>query len=167
MGGRWTRTAWVLAFLVPATPAAGLAETAADLVIVEKAARRMTLQAGGAVLRVYAVALGRQPEGPKRRAGDGRTPEGRYVIEARNPASKYHLSLRISYPDAGDRARAAAAGASPGGAIMIHGLPHGMGWMGSSHRASDWTEGCIAVTDQEMEEIWRLVAVGTPIEIRP
>ncbi|MBF0393282.1 MAG: L,D-transpeptidase family protein [Alphaproteobacteria bacterium] len=165
MLGGWIRTAAALALAL--LPPTGPAAATADLVVIEKAARRMTLQSGGAVLRAYDVALGRQPQGPKRREGDGRTPEGRYVIEARNSASKYHLALRISYPDAADRARAAALGAPPGGAIMIHGRPRDMGWVGPSHRETDWTEGCIAVTNQEMDEIWRLVPIGTPIEIRP
>lgn len=139
----------------------------ADRVVVEKAARRLHLYAGERLLASYAVALGGRPQGHKQREGDGRTPEGLYRISGRNPGSRYHLALRVSYPDARDRARAAAAGVDPGGDIMIHGLPNGLGWLGRLHRLFDWTEGCIAVTNAEIEEIWHAVPDGTPIEIRP
>ena len=139
----------------------------ADLVVVSKKRREMVLLRGESVLRTYRIALGREPVGPKRQEGDGRTPEGRYVIDRRNAKSKYHLSLHISYPDAADVARAREAGVDPGGDIMIHGLPNGFGWLGSLHRTLDWTDGCIAVTDQEMDEIWQSVDDGTPIEIKP
>jgi murein L,D-transpeptidase YafK len=118
-------------------------------------------------VRVYDVALGEEPVGPKEREGDGRTPEGLYVIDGRNPQSRYHRSLRISYPGPEDAARAAKLGVSPGGDIMIHGLQNGLGWIGALHRTHDWTRGCIAVTNDEIEEIWDLVPDGTPIEIRP
>ena len=98
---------------------------------------------------------------------DARTPEGRYVIDSRNAASAYHKALHISYPNSDDRKRAAKLGVAPGGAVMIHGLPNGKGWVGPTHRLYDWTLGCIAVTDQEIDEIWNLVPVGTPVEIRP
>lgn len=139
----------------------------ADRILVLKSARRLILLKDGSELRSYKVALGRNPVGPKTRQGDGRTPEGLYRIDYRNPRSAYHLSLHISYPDARDRAAARKAGVAPGGAIMIHGIKNGMGWLGAFHRAADWTDGCIAVSDQEIEEIWRAVPNGTPIEIRP
>ena len=139
----------------------------ADRILVEKSARRMTLFQGGAVLRVYHVALGRGGPAPKRREGDNRVPEGTYSIDSRNPRSAFHLSLRISYPSAEDRAAAAARGEPPGGDIMIHGIRNGFGWIGTLHRRFDWTQGCVAVTDAEMDEIWRLVANGTLIEITP
>src|SRR5664279_2707562 len=123
----------------------------ADLVVVSKKKREMVLLRGEAVLRTYRIALGREPVGPKRQEGDGRTPEGRYTIDRRNPSSKYHLSLHISYPDADDAKRARDAGVDPGGDIMIHGLADG------TRREGDWTQGCIAVTDGEMDEIWSLV----------
>jgi len=104
---------------------------------------------------------------PKEREGDGRTPEGHYIIDSRDAASNYHKALHISYPNQQDRARAAKLGVPPGGAIMIHGLPNGMGWLGSAHRLYDWTLGCIAVTDEEIDEIWNMVPVGTAVEIRP
>jgi murein L,D-transpeptidase YafK len=132
----------------------------ADLVIVSKKKREMVLLRGESVLRTYRIALGREPVGPKRQEGDGRTPEGRYTIDWRNAKSKYHLSLHISYPDAADVARAREAEVDPGGDIMIHGLPDGV------RKEGDWTQGCIAVTDKEMDEIWGLVEEGTPIWIR-
>jgi murein L,D-transpeptidase YafK len=131
----------------------------ADLVVVSKKRREMVLLRGESVLRTYRIALGREPVGPKRQEGDGRTPEGRYVIDRRNAKSKYHLSLHISYPAAADVARAREAGVDPGGDIMIHGLKDGV------RRDGDWTQGCIAVTDEEMDEIWGLVGEGTAIWI--
>ena len=130
-----------------------------DLVVVSKKKREMLLLRGESVLRTYRIALGPAPEGPKRQEGDGRTPEGRYTIGRRNARSKYHLSLHISYPDAADVARAREAGVDAGGDIMIHGLRDGVRLEG------DWTQGCIAVTDEEMDEIWGLVGEGTPIWI--
>jgi murein L,D-transpeptidase YafK len=127
----------------------------------------MVLLAKGKVLRTYRIALGGAPVGPKEQQGDRKTPEGKYVISGRNLHSQFHRSLRISYPNAADRARARRLGVSPGGDIFIHGLPNGMGPIGAAHTARDWTDGCIAVTDEEIEEIWKLVANGTPIEIKP
>lgn len=139
----------------------------ADSILVEKAARRLTLYRAGKLLKTYAVALGGAPTGAKEREGDQKTPEGKYVIDSRNPRSRFHLSLHISYPSAADKARARKAGVNPGGDIMIHGIGEGFGWLGALHRKSDWTLGCIAVTNEEIEEIWSLVPNGTPIEIRP
>jgi murein L,D-transpeptidase YafK len=136
-------------------------------VLVLKAPRRMLLLRGDRVLRDYAIALGSSPAGPKRHRGDGRTPEGRYRIEGRVVESRFHRALRISYPNAADRAFARRAGLDPGGDVMIHGLPNGERWVGEAHRAYDWTNGCIAVTDDEMSELWELVDDGTPLEIRP
>lgn len=142
-------------------------ETKADRVVIEKSAHRLTLYAGARVLKTYQVALGQGGTAPKTRQGDGRTPEGLYRIDSRNPHSAYHLALHISYPDAHDISRAASLGVPPGGQIMIHGLPNGMGRLGPLHRAVDWTAGCIAVTDAEIEEIWHAVPDGTPVEIDP
>jgi murein L,D-transpeptidase YafK len=127
----------------------------------------LELLSAGKVIRSYKVALGRGGLAAKDREGDGRTPEGHYIADARNADSHYHKALHVSYPNADDRKRAARMGMAPGGAIMIHGLPNGMGWLGASHRLYDWTLGCIAVTDDEIDEIWNLVRVGTPVEIRP
>jgi murein L,D-transpeptidase YafK len=132
-----------------------------------KAERRLLLFRGEQLLAAYRIALGSQPEGPKERRGDGRTPEGRYVLDWRQSESEFHRGIHLSYPNAQDRARAAAAGVSPGGGVMIHGLPNGLGEIGADHAAGDWTKGCIAVTNQEMDEIWQAVPNGTPIEILP
>lgn len=127
----------------------------------------MELLAGGIVIRTYKVALGQGGLAPKQREGDARTPEGHYVIDAKYEHSAYHRAFHVSYPNAVDRNRAAKLGVPPGGAIMIHGLPNGKAWVGARHRLYDWTLGCIAVTDQEVDEIWVLVPAGTPVEIRP
>jgi len=136
-------------------------------VLVFKRERRMLLLSGGRVLREYRIALGDQPSGAKRAIGDGRTPEGMYLLDGRNQDSSYHRSIHVSYPNEDDLKRAEELGVHPGGEIMIHGLPNGDGWIGEAHQGLDWTRGCIAVTDQEMDEIWELVDDGTPIEIRP
>ena len=151
-----------------AQPPAPVAEAQrADRVVVQKAERRLILFRGDTELTAYDVALGRNPNGHKQREGDGRTPEGRYRIDWRNPQSRYHLSLHISYPAPADRARAAERGEDPGGMIMIHGLPNGLGALGAAGLVHDWTEGCIAVTNEAIRDIWRRVADGTPIEILP
>jgi murein L,D-transpeptidase YafK len=141
--------------------------TIIDRIVVEKGARKLSVYRHGCPVKAYRVALGGQPVGAKQEEGDMKTPEGSYVIDYRNPHSDYHLALHVSYPDREDERRAAARGVSAGGDIMIHGLPNGRGWMGELHRQKDWTAGCIAVTDQEIEELWRIIADGTPIEIRP
>jgi murein L,D-transpeptidase YafK len=136
-------------------------------VLVLKGARRMLLLAGRRVLRDYEVSLGPSPAGPKRRRGDGRTPEGRYVLDARIEDSRFHRAIHVSYPNESDLAFARRAGIDPGGRVMIHGLPADGSWVGQEQLGFDWTNGCIAVTDDEMQEIWELVDDGTPIEIRP
>ena len=143
------------------------ANAAIDRIVVEKGARQMHLLDHGKTVRTYRVALGRDPLGHKQQEGDSRTPEGLYVIDARNPGSRFHLSLRVSYPNAEDRRRAAARGVAPGGDIFIHGLPNGDGDAGRDYAGRDWTDGCIAVTNAEIREIWAMVKDGTPIEIRP
>ena len=139
----------------------------ADFILVEKAERRLTLFAKDKKIRTYKIALGRKPDGPKFEEGDQRTPEGSYIIDARNPDSKFHLSLHISYPNKIDSELAFMAGLISGGSIMIHGAGEEYGWMGKFHSVRDWTDGCIAVTNDEIEEIWNLVPIGTPIKIRP
>jgi murein L,D-transpeptidase YafK len=136
-------------------------------VLVLKEPRRMLLLRGDSVLRDYRIALGRSPSGPKQRHGDGRTPEGRYRLDSRSQHSGFHRAIHISYPNAADVEFARRAGIAPGDGVMIHGLPKGGGWVGQEHLGFDWTDGCIAVTDDEMTEIWGLVDDGTPIEIRP
>ena len=156
----------LLLLIASALIAAG-ADQKADRIVVSKARRELLLLREGKVIRAYRVALGATPVGAKEREGDGKTPEGAYTISGRNPASKFHKSLRISYPEARDRERARRAGVNPGGDVMIHGLPNGQDSLGAAHRDTDWTLGCIAVTNQEIEEIWRLVPNGTPIQIEP
>jgi len=139
----------------------------ADRILIEKKERRLTLISKGKVLKTYKIALGGNPDGPKERQGDNKTPEGIYTIDSRNRDSRYHLSLHISYPNEKDKKRAQRLGVSPGGDIMIHGIKNGMSWVGDLHTEVDWTQGCIAVTDEEIEEIDKLVPNGTIVEIRP
>jgi murein L,D-transpeptidase YafK len=140
-----------------------------DRVLVKKSERKMELHKQGAVYRSYQISLGDQPRGHKFQEGDERTPEGNYVLDWRNPNSSFYKSIHVSYPNALDRTVARSLGVSPGGMIMIHGLPN---WLSSprlaaEYRRRDWTDGCIAVGNEEMDEIWRLVRDGTPITILP
>lgn len=139
----------------------------ADKILIEKRERRLSLFSKGKPLRSYKIALGGNPDGPKERQGDNKTPEGTYVIDSRNKDSRYHLALHISYPNAKDKKRAQQLGVSPGGNIMIHGIKNGFAWVGDLHTEVDWTKGCIAVTDDEIEEIGRVAPNGTTVEIRP
>ena len=145
----------------------GLRTEPADKVLIEKKERGLTLLSKSEVIKTYKIALGGTPVGPKERQGDNKTPEGTYIIDSRNRDSGYHLSLHISYPNEKDKMRAKDLGVSPGGDIMIHGIKNGLAWIGGSHAEVDWTNGCIAVTDEEMEEIYKLVPNGTIVEIRP
>jgi murein L,D-transpeptidase YafK len=138
-----------------------------DLVIVEKSQHILTLLSHGKVQRTFKVALGRSPTGAKEKQGDHKTPEGQYILDRRNAKSRFYKSIHISYPNQQDIEKAQQRGFEAGGDIMIHGLPNGFGWLGSAHRNLDWTDGCIAVTDSEMDEIWTLVPDATAIEIRP
>lgn len=138
-----------------------------DRVVVLKSERKLVLMSGDYVLRVYQVALGRYPKGHKKRQGDAKTPEGEYTLDFKLENSAFHKAIRISYPSARDRARAAAAGVDPGGKIMIHGLPNKLRASRVGHPTLDWTQGCIAVTNKEIDEIWKMVKIGTPIEIHP
>ena len=139
----------------------------ADRILIEKSARRLMLISQGEVLKSYKIALGGDPIGPKERQGDNKTPEGTYVIDGRNKDSRFHLSLHISYPNERDKNRAKELGVSPGGDIMIHGIKNGFSSVGDAHTEVDWTKGCIAVTDEEIEEISMLAPNGTIVEIRP
>lgn len=139
----------------------------ADYILVEKSARSLRLFAEGREIARYPIQLGKNPLGHKEREGDNRTPEGIYHIDWRNPNSAFFLSLQISYPNAEDRARAAAAGVSPGSLIMIHGMPNNLEYRREIWDEPNWTNGCIALRDHHMAEVWDLVDLGTPIEIRP
>jgi murein L,D-transpeptidase YafK len=157
----------LLIFLIAALRCVAATTAQADKIIILKSARTMTLLSGGKALKTYKVALGSVPMGPKRVEGDHKTPEGDYIIDAKNAHSQFHLSLHISYPSAADQQRARSLGARPGGAVMIHGLARPFAYLGPLHRQTDWTDGCVAVTNAEIEEIWKLVPVGTRVEIRP
>jgi murein L,D-transpeptidase YafK len=138
-----------------------------DRVLVKKKDHKLLLMNRDAVVKSYSVALARGGLEPKQRQGDHKTPEGLYVVDSRNQTSRFHRALHVSYPNETDKERARKLDVDPGGAIMIHGLQNGLGWLGASQRLVDWTDGCIAVTDEQIEEIWRLVPNGTPIEIKP
>jgi murein L,D-transpeptidase YafK len=162
------RSAVVLAGGLPGlVPCLLLAAEQADRIVIRKARRELLLLRNGRVFRTYKVALGKQPVGPKEQQGDMRTPEGLYRVDGRYARSQYHMALHISYPNASDRARARKLGVQPGGDILIHGLPNGQGSVGKAHLQSDWTWGCVAVTDEEIEEIWKLVPNGVVVEILP
>ena len=148
-------------------PASPLPKSAIDRIIVIKSQHRMMLMNQKQTVKTFTISLGRGSIAPKTSEGDHRTPEGNYTIDWRNPQSRFHLSLHISYPNAQDRQRAREAGFAPGGDIMIHGLHHQLGWIGRFQRWVDWTDGCIAVTNEEIDEIWPLVPAGTVIEIKP
>jgi len=143
------------------------AETTIDRIVVEKSARRLSIFTDGKKLKTYRIALGRNPIGAKQEEGDMKTPEGIYKIDSRNPQSAYHLALHISYPSDEDTARAAERGVNAGFDIMIHGIQNGAGWIGAFHRWHDWTAGCVALTDEEIEELWRVTPDGTTVELRP
>lgn len=139
----------------------------ADRIVVYKSKRQLDLMAKGAVIRSYPIALGPHPVGPKRKIKDGRTPEGIYVIDRRTMATPYHRALHISYPDGADLARAHARHVNPGGDIFIHGMPAYFGRLDPVRFFVDWTNGCIAVGNIAIEEIWQSADNGTVIEIRP
>ena len=138
-----------------------------DCIVVEKSTRRLSIFRNGSRLKTFRIALGRNPLGAKREEGDLKTPEGIYQIDGRNPQSSFHLALHISYPSIEDDKRAAAQHVSAGFDLMIHGIKNGRGWIGAFHRWKDWTAGCIAVTNEEIEELWRVTPDGRMIEIRP
>jgi len=139
----------------------------ADSLLIVKSERKLYLLRKGEILRGFDIALGLMPEGPKQREGDFRTPEGRYQLDAKNPNSDYFLSIQISYPNAQDVARARAQGVDPGGQIMIHGQPNQPRYSEARYQGVDWTDGCIAVSNSDMIDIWLMTDEGTPIEIRP
>jgi murein L,D-transpeptidase YafK len=153
--------------LIAGSTSAETVDTAPDHIVVIKSERKLMLMRGDTVLRSMNIALGLMPRGPKHQEGDFRTPEGQYFIEAKNPDSDYFLSLKVSYPNAADRATARRLGVDPGGQIMIHGLPNDPKFDEASYKSQDWTDGCIAVSNSDMVDLWRLITVSTPIEIRP
>ena len=138
-----------------------------DKLVVNKAERRLYAYAAGKVVRVYGVALGFAPVGAKEVEGDGKTPEGKYSIISKSTQSAYYKNLKISYPNATDTVKAAQLNASAGGDIFIHGLAPEFAFLGVAHRASDWTLGCIAISNPEIDELFAKTPVGTPIELVP
>lgn len=139
----------------------------ADTILIKKSQRKMELYAKEKLIKDYKISLGFAPIGPKQQEGDGKTPEGEYTITSKNPHSQFHLSLKISYPNAADKESAKKKKLSPGGDIMIHGLGKRFSYFGKLHTLHDWTLGCIAVTNDEIEEIWKLVQKGTIVKIEP
>ncbi len=139
----------------------------AQKVLIIKSKRRLYLLRGGKAYREYPISLGKNPIGAKRQAHDMRTPEGNYTLDYKKIDSSYHRAIHISYPNAQDRARARRRGVDPGGAIMIHGQPNFFGWLSFIRQRFDWTAGCIALSNHDIDEIWQAVDAGTPIEIRP
>src|SRR5713226_3302225 len=160
-------TAAMILLLLIGMLAAEDSVTKADQVVVVKSQRTLTLLSHGKALRAYKGALGASPVGAKEQQGDHKTPEGHYILDHRNAASRFYKSIHVSYPNEQDKQKASQRGVTAGGDIMIHGLPNGFGWLGAAHRARDWTDGCVAVTNAEMDEIWELVPDGTAIDIRP
>jgi len=173
MAARWylpgTMAALVLGGLLSAAgPGAQAADfPVADKVVVEKGKRKLHLMKGGVAFRTFDIALGIVPVGDKEKEGDFKTPEGSYVLDARNPDSEFFLAIHVSYPDYDDRVEARRKGVDPGGAIMIHGQPNDPTRSEGYYRTQDWTNGCIAVSNSDMIDIWLMTADNTPIEIRP
>lgn len=161
----------LLFLLLPAAVAADSGMSSefpeAQLVVVEKAARKLHLVRNGAPFKTFDIALGVAPVGDKEQEGDARTPEGRYILDLRNPNSDFFLSIRISYPNDEDRQHARRLGVDPGGQIMIHGQPNVPTYSEGFYQSADWTNGCIAVSNSDMIDIWLMTPDGTPIEIRP
>jgi len=143
------------------------AEETVDLVRVLKAERKMQLITKGKVIREFHVALGGNPEGHKRKEGDKRTPEGRYMLDYKKSDSAFYKAIHISYPNAADTERAKKAGVSPGGQVMVHGQKNGLGWLAFFTQLFDWTNGCVALNNSDMDEVWSFVEAGMPIELVP
>ena len=156
---------FAVCWLVPASEAADF--PLADRVVIKKSERQLLLMRGKQVLKSAKIALGLVPDGHKREEGDFRTPEGNYLLDKRNPDSDFFLSIRVSYPNAEDQRRATNRGVAPGGQIMIHGQPNAPSRSETYYRTQDWTNGCIAVSNSDMIDIWLMTDNNTPIEIRP
>jgi murein L,D-transpeptidase YafK len=169
--GLWVRGAAAVALTAGlfacATPTLSPPGQYADRIVVEKSKRLMFLMRNGAVVKTYYVALGQAPAGAKRRRGDQRTPEGTYTIDFKRPQSRFNKALHISYPNAADRQYASLHGLDPGGDIFIHGEPAGGPNPARLAEGPDWTDGCIAVSNRQISQIWSMVRVGTPVVIRP
>ena len=136
-------------------------------VLVKKSEKKMYLLAEGKSIKEYKVVFGANPKDHKQKEGDERTPEGKYILDYKKENSSFYKAIHISYPNENDKAKARSSGANPGSSIMIHGQKNGLGWLSWLNQRFNWTDGCIAVTNKDMDEIWRLINVGTPIEIQP
>ena len=158
---------FILSSLLIFPAASCLAQETIDLVKVDKSARTLSITSRGKEVAKFHVVLGGSPVGHKHREGDERTPEGRYVLDQRNATSRFFRSLHVSYPNEVDKERARAAGLNPGGDIMIHGQKNGLGWLSRLSQRRDWTDGCIALSNKDMQVVWDRVRVPTPIEISP
>ena len=156
-----------LYFAAPSQPLYASNFPIADEVIIDKSDRELHLMRDGEIFRTFKIALGIRPEGDKKEEGDFKTPEGRYILDTRNPNSDFFLSIHVSYPNAEDLREARTNGADPGGAIMIHGQPNEPTRSEAFYRTQDWTNGCIAVSNSDMIDIWLMTTDNTPIEIRP
>ena len=163
---RFKMTFLLQALLLPGLLQAGEFPIA-DEVIIDKSDRELHLMSDGEIFRTFKIALGIRPDGDKKKEGDFKTPEGRYRLDIRNPNSDYFLSIHVSYPNATDRQQASQEGLNPGGSIMIHGQPNLPSRSETYYRTQDWTNGCIAVSNSDMIDIWLMTGENTPIEIRP
>ncbi len=156
-----------IALITTALAAAAANPEKADLVVVEKGRHRLSLYKGGKLLASYHAAFGGNPVGSKEKEGDGKTPEGRYVLDNKKSDSGYHRAFHISYPDTKDIEHAKKLGVSPGGDVMVHGQKNGFGWASFVTQRFNWTKGCIALSNDDLDAMWNVVEVGTVIEIRP
>ncbi len=157
----------LIIILVLLFPSIALPIIKADFVLVDKSEAKLFLMKDGEILKEYHIAMGASPKGHKQQEGDERTPEGQYILDYKKADSDYHKAIHISYPNEADKMRAEKEGVNAGGSIMIHGQRDGFGWLSFITQWFNWTNGCIAVTNKEMDEIWQAVDTGTPIEIRP
>lgn len=160
-------TALILLFLLTQGGLQAGGFPTADRVVVEKGDRKLHLVRNGEAIRTFDIALGIRPTGDKKFEGDFRTPEGTYLLDIRNPNSEFFLSIHVSYPNGQDIREARSKGLDPGGAIMIHGQPNTPTRSETYYSTQDWTNGCIAVSNSDMIDIWLMTADNTPIEIRP
>lgn len=160
-------TILILALIVSISTLGFTVSGEVDSVLVDKSEKKIYLLSEGKPLKEYDVVFGENPKGHKQQEGDERTPEGKYILDYKKADSSFYKAIHISYPNEEDKARARKIGVDPGGLIMIHGQKNGFGWLSWLMQWFNWTDGCIAVTNAEMDEIWQLVEVGTPIEIRP
>ena len=158
---------YIFAFLLMAISFSTYAVEKADHVVVSKSAKTLSLYKGEGLLASYPVVFGAHPVGHKQQEGDGRTPEGHYVLDQKNANSAFHRSIHISYPNKQNVESAKARGVSPGGAVMVHGQRNGFGWAAFITQHFNWTSGCIALTNEDMDAVWEAVDAGTPIEIKP